>query len=95
VSEGWRFSDKAPMFIPRDEMRAARSRFEQELTAAQEKGEHYFLAIVGFVVDPAQTGGLLSLGQESLRVPPSIGCYRCELLLTRDLDPHCPGEPVE
>jgi hypothetical protein len=97
TDEGWSFSDDAPMFVARDEIREAEETFEREVKEARAKGEHYLMAIVGYKVDMSGWDNKfapLALGRESLRLAPNIGCFLCETPYTKGMDPRCPGEPV-
>jgi len=72
---------------------AATARFDAEVAAATRAREHYWLALVGFVVSPPMLDSAV-LDHENIRVAPVVGCYVCEepwteLTATR----RCKGEP--
>jgi hypothetical protein len=83
------------MFVPRDEIKAAHDLFMTETAEAVEKGEHYFITVVGYKVDVTTLGGFgpIALDADSLRVVPSLGCFICEEPYQKGMDMHCKGEP--
>jgi hypothetical protein len=90
----WRYDDDAPMFAARDVMDRAKAAFDIEYAESVARGEHYFMALVGFRIDIDGDQILTTnLGQDTLRSPPSIGCYICGEPWQPGMDARCPGEP--
>lgn len=86
----WEYDGTAPMFVGHDVMEDAQKLFKQEYDEATANQRHYFMALVGFKVDPEAMSPVLD--HTTLRSPPSVGCFICEQPYQEGMDPRCPGE---
>jgi hypothetical protein len=65
--------------------------FERDVATAKATHRHYWLALVGFAVNPPLEDGVI-FDHESIRVPPQIGCFICERPYSPMAPKRCRGE---
>ena len=89
----WRHTGEGER-VGSDALIRADSLFVDEVAAATERREHYWLAVVGFRVSPPLVDDTV-LDHENIRVAPSVGCFICEQPYTELLaHRRCKGEPT-
>lgn len=79
--------------VTADRMARADQLFELELAQARQRREHYWIALVGFRVQPPMEGDT-HLDSENIRTGPHVGCFLCEEpYAERIAFRRCKGEP--
>lgn len=74
-----------------DHQVSAAERFDARLELARKGGDHLWVAIAYYTIDP--TAQPFHLDLENLAGPPMIGCFRCEVAFEpRQLRRRCKGD---
>jgi hypothetical protein len=69
----------------------AEARFARELRVAKRNHAHYWIAIIGYRVEPSEH---IRVTHADVRVPPEIGCFICESPYPTPNVDYCPGDPL-